>query len=227
MAGRTYDFYIRMRTRHLLVTTPQAGARHIGMNGGLVGGRYDGVNEHGVFVALHKVMADKPSGVRPGVPYHLIPRIVLQTCRTAPEAADLIERVPHLAPFNYTVADPSGTMIALECYPGRRVERRESDMMLAVTNHYTAPSLRAVQGRRSLDASCRRMATLETVSGEDAWWNTVAVLSDHDAAICCHREYSTTLWAGLFDLTARRVAYCFGAPCRNPFRVFAFPGGAA
>jgi hypothetical protein len=98
--------------------------------------------------------------------------------------------------------------------------------MLAVTNHYTAPSLRTVQGRRPLDASCRRMATLEMVSGEDAWWDTVAILSDHDAAICCHREFGTTLWAGLFDLTARRVAYCFGAPCRNPFRVFAFPGGA-
>jgi hypothetical protein len=52
LAGRTYDFYTRMRTRHLLVTQPVEGYRHVGMNGGLVGGRYDGVNEHGVFVAL-------------------------------------------------------------------------------------------------------------------------------------------------------------------------------
>ena len=83
LAGRTYDFYIRMPTRHLLITEPVDGFRHLGMNGGLVGGRYDGVNEHGLFVALHKVMADRPERDVPGVPYHLLPRIALQRCVTA------------------------------------------------------------------------------------------------------------------------------------------------
>ena len=228
LAGRTYDFYVRMRTRHLLITEPEHGFKHLSMNGGLVGGRYDGVNEHGLFVALHKVMADRPDPVRPGVPYHLVPRIVLQSCRTAEEAADLIERMPHLASFNYTLADPSGTLLALECYPGQPVERREAYHVLGVTNHYTSPALAPFQGRRSTEASRRRADALEAVAVfDDPWSATLGAIADHTGDICCHREFGATLWAGVFDLTARKAAYCFGAPCRNPLRPFAFPGDDA
>jgi len=100
IAGRNYDFYERMPTRHLLITQPERGYAHVGMNGGLVGGRYDGVNEQGLFVALHKVMADRPRHTPPGVPFHLPPRLALETCATAHEAARLLAAMPHLASFN-------------------------------------------------------------------------------------------------------------------------------
>lgn len=228
LAGRTYDFYIRMRTRHLLITEPENGYKHISMNGGLVGGRYDGVNEHGVFVALHKVMSNQPDRVDPGVPYHLITRIVLQGCRTAEQAADLIERVPHLASFNYTLADASGTMLALECYPGQPVQRREAYNVLGVTNHYESAQLAPFQGRRSIDASRRRADALEGLAMFDEPWSaTLDAVADHKGDVCSHREFGATLWAGVFDLTARKVAYSFGAPCRNPLQHFSFPGDAA
>ena len=227
LAGRTYDFYTRMRTRHLLVTEPDHGFKHLGMNGGLVGGRYDGVNQHGLFIALHKVMADRPERDLPGVPYHLLPRIALQSCTTAAQAADLLERLPHLASFNYTLAAPSGALIALECYAGRPVQRREDDCVIPVTNHYAAPAFRALQGKRVVDGSQRRKAALESIAGPgDPWELTEAALTDHDAGVCCHREFGATLWAGVFDLTARRVVYCFGAPCRTVPRPFTFPGDA-
>lgn len=218
LAGRTYDFYTRIRTRHLLITQPQHGAAHIGMNGGLIGGRYDGINEHGVFVALHKVMADRPATHAPGVPYHLLPRLVLQSCRSAAEAADLLTRLPHLASFNYTLADPSGALIALECYPGRAVQRREADDVLAVTNHYTAPSLRPLQGARPIADSQRRKQALEAIGERwgDGWNATFDAISDHEGGVCCHREFGATLWAGVFDLGTRKAGYTFGAPCRNP-----------
>lgn len=223
LAGRTYDFYTRMRTRHLLITEPHDGYRHIGMNGGLVGGRYDGINEHGLFVALHKVMADRPDSNDPGVPYHLLPRLALQCCRTAEQAADLISHLPHLASFNYTLADRAGTLIALECYPGEPVQRRYGDDVLAVTNHYTSPQLRPFQRKRPIDASEHRKATLEAVARTkgDPWEATRAVISDHHNGLCCHREFGTTLWAGVFDLDAGEAAYSFGAPCRNPMMKYA------
>lgn len=228
LVGRTYDFYTKMRTRHLLLTQPHQGWAHIGMNGGLVGGRYDGVNEHGVFVGLHKVMTRHPERVPPGVPYHLIPRIALQSCTSAEEAADLIERLPHLASFNYSIADRSGAFFALECYPGRPVHRREGRGVLAVTNHYTDPSLVELQGRRPVDGSYRRKQRLEAVGGAgDPWELTLAAVSDHPSGVCSHREFGATLWAGVFDLTGRKAAYCFGAPCRNGLQSFAFPGDAA
>lgn len=225
MVGRTYDFYVRMRTRHLLITRPTQGFEHLGMNGGLVGGRYDGVNEHGLFIALHKVMANRPDQTQPGVPYHLIPRIVLQSCTNAVEAADMIERIPHLASFNYTLADPTGTMIALECYPGAPVCRREDERVLAVTNHYTDAALRLYQGKRSIVGSETRKVWLENIGGTgDPWHVTAQAVASHEGDVCAHREFGATLWAGVFDLTARRVAYSFGAPCRNELQSFAFPG---
>jgi hypothetical protein len=217
LAGRTYDFYVRMRTRHLLVTRPSEGYAHLGMNGGLVGGRYDGINEHGVFIALHKVMADRPETQAPGVPYHLVPRLVLQCCRTAEAAAEMIMRMPHLASFNYTLADPSGALIALECYPGQPVQRRDGEDVLAVTNHYTSPSLARFQGPRPTAESRRRMAALEAIGERrgDGWEATLDAICDHEHGICCHREFGATLWAGVFDLGAKLAGYSFGAPCRN------------
>ncbi|HEY0737752.1 MAG TPA: C45 family peptidase [Herpetosiphonaceae bacterium] len=225
LTGRTYDFYVRMRTRHLLVTRPDQGFAHVGMNGGLAGGRYDGLNEHGLFVALHKVMADRPATVAPGVPYHLVLRLALQCCRTAEEAAELIMRVPHLASFNYTVADPSGALIALECYPGEPVQRRDGDDVLAVTNHYESPSLARFQGRRPTAESRRRKAALEAVGARwgDGWNATLDAISDHENGVCCHREFSSTLWAGVFDLGAKLAEYSFGAPCRNPLVAYDVP----
>ncbi len=220
LAGRTYDFYVRVRTRHLVLTRPDVGHVHAGMNGGLAGGRYDGVNEHGVFVALHKVMADRPAELRPGVPYHLLPRLALQMCRTAREAAEMIEQLPHLASFNYTLADASGALIALECYPGRPVQRREAGTVLAVTNHYTQPALMPLQGLRSTVDSRRRQQALQGVELRDGnpWQATIAAVADHTGGVCCHREFGATLWAGVFDLSAPLAAYSFGAPCRNPLQ---------
>ena len=222
LAGRTYDFYSRARTRHLLVTEPEDGYAHLGMNGGLAGGRYDGINEHGLFVALHKVMAERPERDAPGVPYHLLLRLALQSCRTAGEAADLLMHVPHLASFNYTLADPSGALIALECYPGKPVQRRDGGDVIAVTNHYTSPELAPLQGRRSTEDSRRRMAALEAIGERwgDGWNATVDAVSDHEGGVCCHREFGATLWAGVFDLKARRAGYSFGAPCRNELNLF-------
>jgi predicted choloylglycine hydrolase len=115
IAGRNYDFVVSFPSRHLLDTRPTAGFAHLGMNGGLVGGRYDGVNERGLFVALHKVNAQRSERVAPGLPPHLIVRAALETCGDAAEAVRLIAAVPHLAPFNYTLADAVGRLVALEC----------------------------------------------------------------------------------------------------------------
>jgi hypothetical protein len=225
IAGRNYDFYERMPTRHLLLTRPDRGYAHVGMNGGLVGGRYDGMNEHGLFVALHKVMADRPRHTPPGVPYHLPPRLALETCATARDAARLIADMPHLAAFNYTVADASGAFFKLETYPGMPTQTRESALGIAVANNYESTALAPLQGLRSNAGSLSRVAAMEQAPPPwaDPWEAAAMVLSDHSSGMCCHKEFGATLWSGIFDLTERRVAYAFGAPCRTPYREVAIP----
>jgi hypothetical protein len=225
IAGRNYDFYERMPTRHLLLTRPQRGYAHAGMNGGLVGGRYDGMNERGLFVALHKVMADRPRHTAPGVPYHLPPRLALETCATARDAARLIADMPHLAAFNYTVADASGGFFKLETYPGLPTQVREGVAGIAVANHYESAALVPLQGLRSSAGSLSRIAVMEQTPPPWADPSEAAalVLSDHASGMCCHKEFGATLWSGIFDLTERRAAYAFGAPCRVAYHEVIIP----
>jgi hypothetical protein len=216
LAGRNYDFYERMPTRHLLRTQPERGYCHLGMNGGLVGGRYDGVNERGLFVALHKVMAERRDPVAPGVPFHLVLRLALELCADAYEAVGLIAGMRHIASFNYTVADAGGNLFALECFPGERVRVRRAARVIAVANHYTSPALAPRQGGRPLDGSRARVARLRQVAEAtgEPWAATADALRDHTSGVCAHKEFGATLWSGLFDLTQRRAAYAFGAPCQ-------------
>jgi hypothetical protein len=225
IAGRNYDFYERMPTRHLLITQPERGYAHVGMNGGLVGGRYDGMNERGLFVALHKVMADRPLHMPPGVPFHLLPRMALETCATAPEAARLLSAMPHLAAFNYTIADASGACFAVETYPGRQAQLREGAGGIAVANHYESAVLAPLQGQRSLVSSHARSAAMAQMPPpwDDAWDAAMALLAEHRWGMCCHREFGATLWSAVFDLSARRAAYAFGPPCRVSYREIAAP----
>jgi hypothetical protein len=61
----------------------------------------------------------------------------------------------------------------------------------------------------------------------DPWLAAQAALADHGAPVCAHREFGSTLWSGVFDLSGRRAAYAFGAPCAAPFVERPFPGGAS
>lgn len=228
LVGRNYDFYTQMPTRHLLITRPEAGWAHIGMNGGLVGGRYDGVNQRGLFIGLHKVMADRAPAYAPGIPYHLLPRLALELCASVAEAAELLAGLPQLASFNYTLADSGGDLARLECYPGLPVAvlRPAGGSALATTNHYDDPRLAPTQGRRpTADSRAREASLLAAVAVEqgDPWVQTAQAMSDHAAPLCCHKEFGTTLWSGLYDLTGQRVAYAFGPPCAAAYREHAWP----
>jgi hypothetical protein len=137
--------------------------------------------------------------------------------------------LPHLFPFNYLVAD-AGEMFAVEAYPGRVRVRQPAENVLIVTNYYQLPEMRPLHGGRNLTAQIERIRWLEARIAEDgptdpdealAW--TQGVLRDHNVPVCHHRPTQATLWALATDLTARRIAYCLGAPCRNEFREWEWP----
>lgn len=228
LVGRNYDFYVQMPTRHLLRTHTAGSFAHLGMNGGLVGGRYDGVNERGLFIGLHKVMADRAPQYAPGIPYHLMPRLALDLCATTAETVRLFAQIPQLASFNYTIADKHADFARIECYPGLPIAVQRSQEIIATTNHYNSAELAKMVGRRPIaDSQARESSLRAAVAHErgDPWVQTAQALSDHATPLCCHKEFGTTLWSGLFDLTSERVAYAFGPPCSTAYREHDWPGG--
>jgi len=228
MVARNYDFAAYQRARHLIRSAPPAVEPVLGTNAGLIGGRYDGVNAAGVFVALHLVRADLPARVGPGVPFHLVPRILLETCQTARQALSRLRAMPLLFPFNYVIAD-ANDFFAVETYPGAIGVRRGEDV-LVTTNHYQHPDLERYHGGRKADDSRRRAARLLELwaerRGDPLAWSQV-VLADHIAPLCHHERALATLWALTVDLTARRLAYCPGPPCQTPFSELPWPSRPA
>ena len=229
LAARNYDFTYSQRQRYLRRLSPPGYPASLGTQAGLLGSCYDGVNGHGLFVALHLIHAKTAEQVPPGVPYHLIPRIVLERCRTAQEAAARIAEMPHLFPFNYLVAD-AREMFAVEAYPGQVRVRLPVGDVLIVTNYFQLPEMRPLHGRRNLTAQIERVRWLEAritdegmTDPEKAWDWAQGVLRDHSVPMCHHRPTQATLWALAADLMERRIAYCLGAPCRNQFKEYHWP----
>jgi predicted choloylglycine hydrolase len=229
LVGRNYDFLTGQNQRYLRQLLPTGYPASLGTQAGLIGSCYDGVNSHGLFAALHLIHARTAEHVGAGVPYHLIPRILLETCQTAQEAVTWLQEMPHLFPFNYLVGDADETF-AVEAYPGQVHIRRPVDDVLVVTNYYQLPEMRPLQGRRNLSTQVRRVRWIETQLApagtasldENGIW-VQGLLRDHSMPVCHHQPTQSTLWSLVADLTARRIFYCLGAPCRNEFREWEWP----
>ncbi len=233
LVGRNHDYLYTRKERYLRRLSPVGYPASLGTQSGYVGSCYDGVNSRGLFVALHTIRANRAERVPPGIPAYLIPRILLETCATARQAVGQIRRMSFLHPFNYVIADQADMFVA-ETYPGRLSVRRADGDSLVVANYYAAPDMRPLHGRRDLseyedrarwimDRIAADAAAGAGREGEDGWRWAQAILRDHTTPVCCHRPNQATFWSLVADLSARRIAYSLGAPCRNPFREWEWP----
>jgi hypothetical protein len=221
IVGRNYDFRTIQTMRLRIRLAPDAALPTVGMQGSVPGGRYDGVNVHGLFVSLHVVMADDPDRLAPGIPFHLIPRLLLETCRDVDAALDLITRIPHLNSFNYLLADPNRS-IAVEAHPARVRVLEPEGAVCVVTNHYRHPEMIALQGRRDVSGSRRRMERATELLHGDVI-DARSIMCDHIAPLCDHRPRNSTLWSVVADLGRRQIAYASGNPCTVAHQIAAWP----
>lgn len=228
IVGRNYDFFYWARIRHLIHAKPLAYYATVGMNDGLLGGRHDGVNEQGLFVALTSVMTARPKRVQPGVIFHLVPRILLETCASAGEAVMLACEMPHLMSYSYIIADPE-EMFVVEAYPGSVRVREAEDGYIAVTNHFLHHDLQGLMRSRIQQNSEQRLARIvsalrEAKEDSDPWKIATDILADHETPVCGHTDDLATLWSLVADLTSQRLVYSLGAPCRNQYQEIPWPG---
>lgn len=224
MVARNYDFTVSQRARHLVRSAPPGVQPALGTNASLIGGRYDGVNAAGLFVALHLVRTTLPARLDPGVPFHTVPRILLETCVTAREALERLLEMPVMHSFNYVMAD-ARDFFAVEAFPGAMRVREGRDILTA-TNHYQHPAMVHYGGRRKNSNSRRRDERLQELWRERRgapWQWAQSLLADHAGPMCNHDRHLSTLWSVVADLSRHRVAYCMGRPCETPFVEMAWP----
>jgi hypothetical protein len=221
--GRNFDLDFRVKVRHLIRTETEDHLSHTGMYDGLVSGRTDGMNDAGLFASLHTVRSRPPEKRKPGFfCVHLV-RMVLETCKTAKEAAERLLSVPHIAPFNYFLADRNEFLV-FEAHPVRARVRLPENGVLACTNHFVHPEMSDLLYTVPANSAARLHFLKQGVlplafwaSQEQAAATIASLMADHTVPVCWHAEVMSTLWSAIAGTATGYLRYALGAPCRTNF----------
>ena len=219
IVGRNYDFFYFESRRHLIHTRPDKGYSHTGIHEGLIGGRFDGLNERGLFVSFNGA-GDHPDPAPVGIRFHIIVRYLLEKCATAQEAKETLLTLPIKEPKSYLIADRHDAFV-VEAHPARREVRSLENGRLFVTNHYLHPDMQAYHP--AWPNSVARYNKLVELSpglleSPEAELDLRTILADHTAPLCGHNDGLATFWSCTTNLDTGKIAYCLGAPCRNEYK---------
>jgi len=183
---RNYDYHPKTyEARYTLFQPTDGGSAMIGPSQRITG-RMDGMNEHGLAMGYNFMHRKEPGN---GFICNAIGRIILESCKSAQEAADLLAEIPHRHSFSYIVFDQTGNSFVVEATP-RSTEIREANMC---TNHFEELEH---ENRRILDDSKKRMQAIRKnnvpdMKARDAF----RMLNDSDKGIFSdqYRNWSGTI----------------------------------
>lgn len=219
---RNYDYLYYENRRHLILTRPERGLAHIGIHEGLIGGRFDGLNEKGLFVSFNGA-GEHPNQTAPGVSFHLIMRYLLEKCKDAREAKEFLLSVPVKEAKSYLVVDQNDAFVA-EVHTDHRAIRNMEDDILVVTNHFVhqemtryLPSFKksAIRYNRLISAGADIKA-----APKNADELLQQAFTDHQARTCGHVEGLATFWSCKANTASKQIKYALGAPCRNEYKQY-------
>ncbi len=102
-------------------------------------GVLSGMNDSGLCLATAMVFA--VPGMKPGMPYAMMYRRILEGCETPAQAVEVVRRTRRTTANNLVVAAPGHVPLVVEFTPEKVAVRRASDDLLRVTNHFRSPEM--------------------------------------------------------------------------------------
>jgi len=233
LLGGNYDwFYSAREWREVRVIRPQGAYSHISVTHHWAGSP-DGLNERGVAVLL-SVLPEREVK-KPGLQWHLVIDILMETCSHLEEARDFITSVPHLRAFDYLIADEHQAIVA-EATPDGLLLREPKGGFLVATNHLPGREFPEeelteqdrLRERRSLTRYKRVHQMIgERPRGADLE-DVKAILQDHEAPICRGDHPSVeerggfdavfgTIWSLICQPGRREILLAAGHPCNSEY----------
>jgi len=223
--GCNYDCHPEMQELRLCTTRIDGKLTHISFSD-TVFGRVNGLNEHGF--GITSSLGSPLSQVQvAGFPYFIVSRILLDQCRSVPEALDLLETLPIAWYSNYILADSTGETALVEIACSERAIRRfkpDEAPSLWATNHYT---LSEMDGYASL---CMQQSVsrweflrgqLENTSTPIARPHELLAAPYPDGLLLSHYfDGLGTLNSMILDLDTLTADVCFGPQSLNPWNTF-------
>ena len=224
---RNYDFFYFADTRHLVTTRPDGAFTHIGMFDGLMPGRMDGVNSRGLWVSINALTSKPTQKQRAGLAFHVVVRILLETCSTVSEAIEHLLDMPFVTSNAYFLADDREMAVVETHSSGSRV-RYPQEGVLVATNHYLHPHMRQFEHSSVLGNSRARYSFLldrarQAISSPEPGQVLTDAMKDHRVPVCGHTDGLATFWSARAQPARRDLCYALGAPCRNLYRPVSWP----
>ncbi len=178
-----------------------------------------GFNAAGIALTGNEVSA---RDVRPGVPRLLIVRAIMAARRLG-EAMDACLLPQRASNYNNIIADPWGEVYSVEGSATDAEALYIDGDILAHTNHYLSPTMRAMEADRngiggSILRYHRAMHLLRENFGQLSPERFQAMLADHanyPVSICKHGIETVTVFSIIIDVGRRRAWIGRGRPCET------------
>lgn len=237
IVARNYDWYYYSKEwREVRRMAPDGAFRSLSVTHHWAGSP-DGLNDQGLGVFL-AVLRPRES-VGPGLQWHLITDILLDTCRDVADACSFITSVPHLGAFNYLIADMQGQAVVAEALPTGVTIREPEDGFILATNHLPGrespeEELSPEDRRRQRRSLTRYRAADEMLRGRRGQVDSemiMELLREHQAPICrgnhdppddgrSFDDVFGTIWSLIARLEEREMLLAWGHPCRSEYRTY-------
>lgn len=184
----------------------------------------DGINQHGLAIALTSVAPYKVQG---GLNVGMLLRLILERCKTIQEAEALINEITHAGSGTLVIGDANGQGLLAELSPDKTAlhySTKPTSFLLA-TNMFNTPEM----------VECNRLPE-DTWLAEERYATMQSYLEEHAAKIdrqksqqllsgdfgfMCAYDRQTgkdTVWSCVYDLISSQVYRAAGNPAKHPFK---------
>lgn len=216
LCGRSYEW--GMDDECCVKTVRIAGQRaHTGFSV-FCFGRYDGINDAGLWVSM-SAGNPRPDGPLPsnrGFRFWALIRTILDRASSVEEAIDVASSFPLSFELSLIVADRGGHAAHIEKGPDYQAVRRERSGVLFAANHFLLPGPRDGQETVFAHSLWRERFLSPALSGNGYTEESVRGILDSELpnglSARYYDEYFGTLWAAYADLSVGDFTVRFGPP---------------
>ncbi len=225
--GRNNDLppYLRKGSKSEIYA-PDGGSRFQITTSSFINGE-EGLNEHGLAVAMTFVMTDTEK-ILPGFNSCFIVRYLLEKAGDTGQAIALLNELPVASNCNILLADKSGRLAVAECTPlMKRIREPESfgrDKIVCTVNSFTSNEMKAYDDACGKDYDSRKryetvMNSFEKYIDDDCIEATKRLLRGDYGFICQYdREPDfETVWSSIFDVKSLMVYRAEKDPRKTKF----------
>ena len=221
VVGRNYDMLYEFKkiTESSLIA-PEGKHAYISQSDLFIG-RSDGMNEHGLFVAMSFVNGTM---IQPGITFHFVIRKVLDSCSTVEESIKVIREAKVTSANNFLLADKSGNMAVVETAPqATTVRKPEGDEnFLYITNEFKTREMKPFDkgGIAWSKTTERNQALYDRLKSADEidMEQAKSVLADKCVCLDLKKEKFGTIWSVVADLNTLTLERAEGRPTMKNFK---------